>query len=240
MNLKQVCAGMGLLTCLATAHAQSAGSFYITSGWFHIAPQSSSDPLKILSVGGTPVNQAATGTAASIDSSDTLGLSFGYFITDHLSAEFEAGIPSKFNLDGGGTLTKYGKLGDARQWSPALLFKWNFLSAQSKFRPYAGLGVTRIWFTDAQITNRQFEADVLHGPTTVSTDRSWAPIFNLGFNYALTKHWFAGFSISYIPVGMTTTLSTEAQTPVGTLTVRSEAKVRLDPIVTYARIGYVF
>ncbi|MDR9064762.1 hypothetical protein FEP47_04020 [Burkholderia multivorans] len=40
-----------------TAHAQSAGSFYVSTGWFHLSPQDSSDPLFVYGVGGTPVNE---------------------------------------------------------------------------------------------------------------------------------------------------------------------------------------
>ncbi|WP_207004853.1 OmpW/AlkL family protein [Trinickia mobilis] len=240
MKLKQAITGAAALACVTAAHAQTAGTFYLTTGWFHLAPQSSSDPLEILSTGGTPVNQSVAGTSASADSSDTLGTSIGYFITDHIATEFEFGIPAKFDLQGSGTLAPYGTLGTVRQWSPALLFKWNFLSPQSKFRPYAGLGVTRVWFSDATITNGTFQANVLHGPTSVSTDRSWAPVFNLGFNYSFTDHWFAGVSISYIPLSVKANFTTQAQTPVGTLTVNSQAKIRLNPIVTYAKIGYRF
>jgi outer membrane protein len=243
MKLKQAtlgCVAALLGMTMTTAHAQSAGSIYLSTGWFHFAPQDSSDPLKVLSVGGTPVNQYQAGTGAGIDNSDTLGFSAGYFITDHIAAEAELGLPPKFDLEGTGTLTPYGTLGTARQWSPALLFKYYFRDPAATFRPYAGLGVTYVWFTDAQITNSQFESGVLHGPTSVSTDRSWAPVFNLGFNYAITKHWFAGASVSYIPLSVTAHLSTNAATPVGTLNVQSEAKIKLNPIVTFVKIGYVF
>ncbi|WP_341315691.1 OmpW family outer membrane protein [Paraburkholderia sp. IMGN_8] len=240
MKLKQAITGIAALACMTAVHAQSAGSFYATTGWFHFAPQDSSDPLKETSVGGTPVNISVPGTGAGIDSSDTIGLSLGYFVTDHIAAEAEIGIPPKFNLLGKGTFEQFGTLGSARQWSPALLFKYYFNDATAAFRPYAGLGVTYVWFTDAQITNTAFEQGVLHGPTSVSTDRSWAPVFNLGFNYAFNKHWFAGFSVSYIPLSVTATLTSNASTPVGNLTVTSEAKIRLNPIVTFAKIGYVF
>jgi outer membrane protein len=241
MKLKQAITGAAALACLTTAaHAQTAGSFYVTTGWFHLSPQSSSDPLEILSTGGTPVNQSVAGTGASVSDSDTLGLSLGYNITDHLATEFEFGIPPKFDLQGAGTIAPYGNLGTARQWSPALLFKWNFLSPQAKLRPYVGLGVTRVWFTDPTITNTQFEASVLHGgPTSVSTDSSWAPVFNLGFNYNITDHWFAGVSISYIPVSVKANFTTTNVGPTK-VTVNSQAKIRLDPIVTYAKIGYRF
>jgi outer membrane protein len=133
----------------------------------------------------------------------------------------------------------FGKLGSAKLWSPAVLVKWNFLSPTDKFRPYIGLGVTRVWFTDAQITNGAFTQGILHGPTSVSTDRSWAPVFNAGFNYSFNKHWFAGLSVSYIPVSVTANLTSTNVGPLG-LTVQSQAKIRLNPIVTFAKIGYAF
>jgi outer membrane protein len=240
MKLKQAIAGtITALAFTAAAHAQTAGTIYATTGWFHFAPISSSDPLEILSVGGSPVNQSVPGTSAIAASSNTLGLSLGYFITDHLATEFEFGIPTTFDIQGSGSFSQFGKLGDAKQWSPALLFKWNFLDASSKFRPYVGVGVTRVWFTDAQITNGAFVASVLQGPTTVSTDRSWAPVFNAGFNYAFTKHWFAGFSVSYIPLSVKANFNASNVGPFG-VTVTSQAKIRLDPVVTYLKVGYMF
>ena len=240
MKLKQAITGaVAALACAQAAHAQTAGTFYVTSGWFHFAPQSASDPLEVLSVGGTTLNAYQPNTGARIGSADTLGLSLGYFVTDHLSAEFELGIPPKFDIEGADQLGQFGKLGSAKQWSPALLVKWNFLSATDKFRPYLGLGVTRVWFTDAQITNGAFVQNVLHGPTSVSTDRSWAPVFNAGFNYSFNKHWFAGLSVSYIPVSVTANLTSTNAGPFG-LTVQTQAKIRLNPIVTFAKVGYAF
>ncbi len=241
MKLKQALAGIAALASLSAAHAQSANTFYVTTGWFHFAPQDGSDPLKIDSVGGTPVNMAFPGTGAGVGSSDTLGLSFGYFITDNISTELEVGIPPSFDLNGEGELSPYGKLGSAKLWSPALLFKYYFNKPDAKFRPYAGIGVTYAWFTDAHITNGAFEqSPALGGPTSVSTDRSWAPVFNAGFNYNFTKHWFAGFSVSYIPINVTATLDTQKQTQVGVLSQRAEAKIHLNPIVTYLKVGYMF
>jgi len=241
MKIKQVATGIAALACVSTAaHAQSAGSFFATAGWFHLAPQDSSSPLKETSVGGSPVNISAPSTGAGISSSDTAGLTVGYFATDHIAAEFEMGIPPTFDLNGTGRLEPFGKIGSAKQWSPTLLFKYFFNEPQAKFRPYVGLGVTRTWFTDAKISNAAFEGSVLHGPTTVDTDSSWAPVFNVGAVYNFTEHWFAGFSVSFIPLKATAKLSTQAQTPVGTLNVQSQAKITINPIVTYLRVGYRF
>jgi outer membrane protein len=239
MKLKQALAATAALACMSGAYAQSANTFYVTTGWFRFMPQDTSDPLKLDTVGGRPVNLAIPNTGASVGSSDTLGVSLGYFITDSLAAEAELGIPPKFDLSGAGSFSQFGKLGEARLWAPALLLKYYFNKPDAKFRPYAGLGFTYAWFTDAHITNTSFEQGVLGGPTSTSTDRSWAPVFNVGFNYSFTKHWFAGFSLSYVPLNVTATFDTTAQNQLNTVR-RSEAKIHLNPIVTYLKVGYMF
>lgn len=240
MKYKQALAALAATAALSSAHAQSAHTFYVTTGWFRFMPLDSSHPLMLDSMGGSPINQSIPNTGTGIDSADTLGLSGGYFITDHIATELELGIPPKFDLNGEGIFTQYGKIGSARLWAPALLFKYYFNTPGAKFRPYAGLGVTYTWFSDARITNGAFEQGRLGGPTSVSTDRSWAPVFNIGFNYALTKHWFAGFSVSYIPISVTAKLDSTVPTQVGPLSRQSEAKIRLNPIVTYLKVGYMF
>jgi outer membrane protein len=241
MRLKQVITGITALVCASTAaHAQSAGSFFVTTGWFHIAPQDSSDPLKETSIGGTPVDISVPNTGAGLKSADTAGFTLGYFVTDHIAAEAVMGIPPKFDLQGEGSFSRYGKIGSAKQWSPTLLFKYYFREPTAKFRPYVGMGVTYTWFSDEKITNTDFENGVLHGPTDVSTDRSWAPVLNAGFVYNFTDHWFAGFSFSYVPLTVTAKLNSQAATPVGTLNLKTEAKIRLNPIVTYLNVGYRF
>ncbi len=103
-------------------------------------------------------------------------------------------------------LSQYGKLGSAKQWSHTLLFKYFFNAPEAKLRPFVGVSVTHVWFSDAKITNGAFESGVLHGPTSVDTDSSWAPVFNVGAVYNFTQHWFAGFSVPFIPLKATATL----------------------------------
>ncbi|RQS72246.1 OmpW family protein [Burkholderia sp. Bp8963] len=233
-------AALAFTLASSAAHAQSAGSFYVTTGWFHLAPQDSSDPLFLYGVGGTPINQSIPNTGAGISDADTLGLAFGYFITDHISTQLDMGIPPKFDITGKGRFESFGKLGSAYQWSPALLLRYNFNEANAKFRPYVGIGATYVWFTGAKLTNGTFENGVLGGPTSATTSNQWAPVFNAGFTYNFTDHWFAGLSISYVPLSVTATFTTARQTPVGTLTETSKAKINLNPIVTYLNVGYRF
>ncbi len=48
------------------------------------------------------------------------------------------GVPPTFDLEGTGTLSQYGRLGSAKQWSPTLLFKYFFNAPEAK----VGTGVT--------------------------------------------------------------------------------------------------
>jgi outer membrane protein len=223
----------------SVAHGQTAGTFFVSAGWYHVAPQDSSSNLKFTSVGGSPVDITVPNTGAAVSSADTFGMTGGYFITDHIAAEFEFGVPPQYDVSGTGSLAGYGKVGTVREWGPLLLFKFFLRDAQAKLRPYVGIGVTRTWFTNAKITNAAF-GSALGGPTSVEAEAQWAPAFNVGFTYTFSEHWFAGFSVTYVPVSTTATYSTQAQTPVGTLTRRAEAKITLDPIVTYLRVGYRF
>ena len=221
------------------AHAQ-ANSFYVSTGWFHLAPQDTSSPLFLYGVGGTPINQSVPNTGAGINDADTLGLATGYYFTDHISTEFVFGIPPKFDITGKGRFSNFGVLGHAYQWSPALLLRYTFTDAPAKFRPYVGIGATYIWFTGAKITNGSFEKGVLGGPTTATTSNQWAPVFNAGFTYNFNERWFAGLSLSYVPVSVTATFTTARATPVGTLTETSRARIKLNPIVSYVNVGYRF
>jgi len=248
MKLKQLLAAAGVFACATAAHAQSAGSILLEGGWIHLSPQSSSDPLVVNSLGGVPINQALANTGASVSNADTLGLSATYFVTDHIAPEFVFGIPPKFNLNGSGSLGPLGKLGTVRQWSPTLLLKYYFGEAEQKVRPYLGLGVTRVWFTDGTITNPNLGSTLagqlglpasLVGATTVSSVKSsWAPVFNGGLTYAFNKHWSAGISISYIPLRTTAVLNTATTIP--GVNAQSTAHITLNPIVTYLNVGYRF
>ncbi len=240
MQRKYVIAGVVALACMTAGHAQQAGKAYVSTGWFHIAPQDSSEPLKVLSVGGSPINQSQPNTGAGLSNADTLGFTAGYFITDHIATEFVLGVPPKFKLIGEGVLNQFGEIGTAKQWSPTLLFKYYF-NTQAKLQPYVGVGVTYTWFSHEKITNNAFQQGVLHGPTRVSTSSSFSPVFNTGLVYNFDNGFFVGASVSYLPfLSVKATLKTDRPTPVGTLTQVSQAKIQLDPLVTYVNIGYRF
>jgi outer membrane protein len=224
------------------AQAQSAGSNVISLGWFRVMPTNSADPLVVDSINGFPVGQTEPGTSAKIKSADTLGIAFAHFFTDNISGDFVAGIPPTHDVQGSGTFSKYGTVGNVRQWSPALLVKYHFREAKSKFRPYVGIGVNYTWFTGETITNQTFVKSEF-GPNatmTASAKSSWNPVFNVGANYAVTDNWFVGLSVSYVPLSSTATLTTQNAGPAGNATVVSHTKIKINPVVTFLSVGYRF
>ncbi|CAB3795896.1 OmpW/AlkL family protein [Pararobbsia alpina] len=241
MKLKFIATGAMAIACASAAHAQSAGSFILGTGWLHFSPQDSSSEITVVSRGGSPINRSIPNTGASIGDSDTIGFTALYFVTDNIAVEGVMGVPPSFDIGGEGILAPYGKLGSAKQWSPTLLLKYYFMQAQSRLRPYLGIGVSRVWFSDAAITNQQFLANpLLGGPTSVDVESKWVPVFNGGFSFQVTDHWYAGLSISYLPLKTTATLTSTSATSVGNLTSVSKADIKLNPIVTYINVGYRF
>lgn len=231
---KKMLVAAAAMTLAGVAQAQSAGSNIISLGWFRVMPNSSSDPLTV----DSPRSFVRSGTGAKIESADTLGIAFTHYFTDNISGEFVLGIPPKHDVSGDGSFAKYGKLGTVRQWSPAVLVKYHFFDAKTKFRPYVGIGVNYTWFGDETVTNQNFVNNEF-GPgskMTASAKASWNPVFNVGANYAINDNWFVGLSVSYLPLSTTANFTTTN----GPLTIRSHTKIKIDPVVTYLNVGYRF
>jgi outer membrane protein len=229
--------------CLSTsAHAQSAGSIVLSTGWLRVAPQVRTDPMmSTVSLGGHHFHKTNAGMSAQGSPANTLGLTATYFLTDHIATEWVMGIPPTFRINGAGTAQSYGELGSAKMWSPTVLLKYYFGKANAKFRPFVGLGATYIWFTDGKISNNAFATQVLGGNTSVSVSKGLSPVFNAGANYEFAKNWYAGLSVSFIPAHRMLTLTTPtAATQRGTASITSTVPAQLNPIVTYVNIGYRF
>jgi outer membrane protein len=244
-NYKRAISSVGIAACICSAalidnaNAQSAGSVTLSAGWLHIAPQGDATPLTVESIGGLAVNRQLVGTGAHASSTDTVGITTEYYVTDNIGVATLLGLPLKVNLIGDGALQKYGNLGSTRPIPPAIELRYHLFSAESKFRPYLGLGVNYTWFTQVRTTNSQFVTDSLGpgGSARATLSSSWNPVFEVGANYAITKHWSVGTSVNYMPVK--TNLTLYGQTATGTPIV-SRSTLRLDPLSVFVNVAYTF
>ncbi|MGO4327742.1 OmpW family protein [Cupriavidus sp. 2TAF22] len=242
MTHKKILVASVAMLIAGAAQAQSAGSNVLSLGWFRVMPNSSADPLTVDSVNGFPVGQPKPGTGAEIQSADTVGISLEHYFTDNIGVDFVFGIPPKHDVAGEGSFAKYGMLGSVKQWSPAVLVKYHFLDAKSKFRPYIGIGVNYTWFTGETITNQTFVKSEFGPNATMSASAksSWNPVFNVGANYAVTDNWFVGISVSYVPLSTTASFTAQNAGAAGNQTVQSHTKIKIDPVVTFLNVGYRF
>jgi len=244
-SYKRAISSVGMAACICSAglidnaNAQSAGSVTMAIGWLHVAPQGDATPLTVESIGGVEVNQQLAGSGAHPTSTDTMGITTEYYVTDNLGVATLLGLPLKVNLVGNGSLQKYGDLGSTRPMPPALELRYHLFSAESKFRPFVGLGVNYTWFTQVRLSNSQFVTDSLGpgGSAHAELSSSWNPVFEVGANYAITKHWSVGTSLGYIPVK--THLTLYGQTATGTQIV-SKSTLRLDPLNVFLNVAYTF
>ena len=123
-DYKRTISSVGMAACICSAgfidnaNAQSAGSITLSTGWLHIAPQGDATPLTVESIGGVAVNQQLSGSGAHASSTDTVGITTEYYVTDNMGVAMLFGLPMKVNLIGDGTLQKYGKLGTTRPMPP--------------------------------------------------------------------------------------------------------------------------
>lgn len=241
-------AAAALLSVSGSAFAQKAGDNVVSLGWLHSAPQHSSDPLHV-SKSNVPglarlVNSRLGNTGVQADDTDTAGITFAHFFTDNIAAEAAVGVPPKLRLYGSGDLALpgAGPLITAKQWSPALLVKYYFGQPADSWRPFLGIGASYFYYKDVQATSdlQTLASYTLSGGpggyTRATLSNSWAPVFNLGVNFNMDKHWMLALSVSYIPVSTTARLTTTR----GPITTYSETKVKLNPVVPSVSLGYRF
>lgn len=218
------------------AHAQKAKEFYVTTGWMYLAPQSKSSTLHMVRAGDQPLDMELPNTAVRLGKSNTVGLSGGYFFTDHWAVELTAGIPPKFDIKGWDILEPLGKIAETTAWTPILQIKYR-QPIIPKLNASLSAGFTYCWFTSSKITNNQLDL-MLGGPTDMRISGAFRPAFSGGITYSITDQWFVGGNFSVIPLSVDATLTTRNQTE--NRLDKYKINVDLNPIMTYATVGYVF
>ncbi|HTJ92426.1 MAG TPA: OmpW family outer membrane protein [Pararobbsia sp.] len=275
MATASVCAALALGS-VRPAFAQAAGDNVVSLGWFHVQTLDSSSnqtttvpSSPIYSVLGLPTSFTSPGTSQTVSNANTLGLTIAHFLTDNIAVTTVAGVPPTFKLYGTGILQAPGPAGalgnvnlgsaannplvtSVREWSPALLLQYYLFDATSRFRPFAGLGVSYNWFSSIQLNqnfkndlNTQLGATLAAGsghptPTSVyaQSSPSWQPVFNAGLTYNFNEHWSVVGSVSYIPLKTTTVITIKGAD--GAVLSQSKSELKVNPVISFVALGYKF
>jgi outer membrane protein len=234
------------------AMAQSAGSLVSSVGgaWLDFG-RSSATPLQSSSALGT---FNSPGTGGQIHNTFTLELSTTYFITDNIAFDLAAGIPPKLKLYAQGNATPFGAggpslnlgnlqpLASTRSWSPILFLKYYFFDAQTKLRPFVGVGANYTWFSHTNL-NSTFNGALQQiagpgGQATASLSPSWNPAFDVGASYNISKNWYATASVTYLFLKTNATVNAVAAN--GQTVLSSKTRITADPLIVFLGIGYRF
>ncbi len=233
MKIKRLAILLALSACSLTARAQSAGSFIVSAGWDYFMPHSHHSVDKYTE-NGIPGDAAAMNLGLKANKPSAFGLTGTYFITDNLAAELMLNTPAKLSLSGADNWDGAGEIASANQWSPALLLKYYFGPAETKLRPFVGAGLSRTWFTKARARSTGL------APSTslnFSIENQWALVLNGGLTYQFDDHWSTGLSVSYMPLRPRAHLIKQT---LGEAPSTVEAKLKLNPVITFLNVGYRF
>lgn len=234
------------------AMAQSAGSLITSVGgtWLDFGP-SSATALQSTSAAGT---FTSPGTGGQIHNTFTAELAFTYFITDNIALDLATGVPPKLKLYAQGTVAPFGSggpslalgnlqpLASTRAWPPILFVKYYFGAAQTRLRPFVGVGVNYTWYSHTEL-NSTFSAALQQiagpgGQVKASLSPSWNPAFNVGASYNISKNWYANASVTYLPLKTNATVSAIAANGQSVLT--NKTHITANPWIVFAGIGYRF
>jgi outer membrane protein len=251
---------MRRLACLAlipgaicsSAMGQSAGSVITSVGgsWLDFGG-SSATSLQSSSAAGT---FTSTGTGGQIHNTFTLELSTTYFVTDNIALDLATGIPPKLKLYAQGTAAPFGAggpslglgnlqpLATTRSWPPILFAKYFFGDAQTRLRPFVGIGVNYTWYSHTEL-NSTFSGALQQiagagGQVKASLSPSWNPAFDVGASYNFSKNWYATASVTYLPLQTNATISAVAAN--GQTVLSNKTHITANPWIGFLGIGYRF
>ncbi len=165
-----------------------------------------------------------------------LGITGVYMFSERIGIELLAATPFTHKIE----ISRLGiKAGDTKQLPPTLMAQYYFGNAQSRFRPYLGLGInTTIFFEEDidQELNLALDGIVGVPPGTVNADlelkQSWGISAEAGFDYMINDHWLVNGALWF------TDIDTEAKIKTAVGTVKFDVDV--DPVVYMLSVGYRF
>src|SRR6185312_7551673 len=149
------------------------------------------------------------GLNVHFDNVETLYFAYVRTLATHFNLEFAFGYPPLTKTEGRGPATlgsvPYNGqvISTARWFSPSLLLNYVFGDANSRLRPYVGVGVNYTKFLARQSTAAGNAAS--GGPTSISLPVSVGPTATAGLSYELADRWhlYASYSVARVNTRLT-------------------------------------
>jgi outer membrane protein len=214
------------LSAPLVAQAHEAGDIIVRAGVAHVEPNEDSGELKL---DGSKVS----GTKATADGENQLGLTFAYMLTPHIGLELLAATPFSHTISVKGLGPGLdGKLADVKQLPPTLSLQYYPMEASSRFQPYVGVGLNYTTFFDSDLTgNRKSQ-----GFSNLKLKDSVGLAGQVGMDYMLTDRIMLNASVWYIDLDTEASVDGPSALSVG----KTKVDVDIDPWVYMVGVGYKF
>jgi outer membrane protein len=223
------------------AFAQKAGDNIVSLGLASINPDAN---LGTVTSNSASAASAAAftaqlkGASASVGSQTAVSFAWLHMYNDNIGAELGLGIPAEFTQDlntPNGTVKTHPGAAKLKILTPAVIAKYFFGGPNDQWRPYVGLGVTHVTFTDVKTNAADATVQAL-AATSASFKSTWAPIYSAGVVYNIDEKWSVVGSVAYLPIKTTATFVG----PGLGVPVTSTGDVKLNTTDYVVRVGYRF
>jgi outer membrane protein len=240
-TISKISLACALAVAASGALAQKAGDNIVSLGLASINPDAQLGTVTSTSASAA---SAAAFTAqlkdatANVAGKSTVSFSWLHMYSDNMGAELSLGIPSEFTQDlntPNGTVKTHPAAAKLKILTPAVIAKYFFGEAKDQWRPYLGLGLTHVTFTDVKTNPADATVQAL-AATSASFKSSWAPVFNAGVVYNIDDRWSVIGSVAYLPIKTTATFVG----PGMGVAVTSTGDVKLNTTDYVLRVGYRF
>lgn len=189
--------GAAALLCCAQVQAQAQAQ---TDNWSNSVRAGSYSVFYHTSADDLSGPYVPPGVNLKAQNLETLYMAYVRSLSSRWDVELAVGYPPLAKIKGEGPATvgsvpyngEY--ISSARWIAPTLLVEYKFMSENSAFRPYIGVGVNYTTFYDRESTAAGNAAS--GGPTRISLTASVGPAATIGVSYHISGHWYAYGSYS--------------------------------------------
>ncbi|KAA9001831.1 outer membrane protein OmpW [Affinibrenneria salicis] len=195
----------------AGVQAHQAGDVIVRMGTATVRPTEGSE--NVLGLG-----------SFKVDNNTQLGLTFSYLVTDNIGVELLAATPFRHRVG----LESTGNIAEVHHLPPSLMAQYYFGDANSKLRPYLGVGINYTLFYDEKFNNTGKQA----GLSNLSLKNSWGVAAQAGLDYNLDNNWLLNASLWWMDIDTDVKFNTGDQ--------QHQISTRLDPWVFMFGFGYRF
>ena len=166
---------------MSSAYAYEKGDFIARAGAAGVYPNDESENIEGLG-------------KVEADDAWSLGLTFGYMVTDNIGVGLLGAYPFEHDIDGSsGALDDLGTVAETKHLPPTLTLQYHFDLANKHVHPFLGAGVNYTYFFDEETKG------ALDG-TNIDIDDSWGWALEAGLDYEVADNWLVGAQVFYINI----------------------------------------